>query len=286
VNAQTKKAVGELVEAVGDAAQDVTRHRWTRRLSRLGFYTKGFLFIVIGGIALGVVFRHRGRFVDTTGALETLAAEPFGVAALLIFAIGGAAHGTWNILRGIADVDGLGGKWHGIVLRCISAGVGIFYLGLAASAFELAISRDIPPGPVRHGTWFSVILEVPLFGAMFVGSIGLGLIGAGFSEAYNGISGRFQRTYAIWKISGMHRLTIRTLGILSFTARALLLLVMGGYFLRAAFRERLGRSIGLDSALHALIGTTYGPGIVSIVALGLIGHGVLAFYEAKYRRIS
>jgi len=76
------------------------------------------------------------------------------------------------------------------------------------------------------------------------------------------------------------------IGVLSFSARAVLLAVMGWYFLRAAFRDRLGRAIGLDSALHALVGTTYGPMIVSIAAVGLIGHGILAFYEAKYRRMS
>ncbi|MBV9242782.1 MAG: DUF1206 domain-containing protein, partial [Acidobacteria bacterium] len=256
------------------------------RLSRLGFYTKGFLFIVVGAIALMVVFGLRGRFVDATGALEAIAREPFGAIALIAFVVGGVGHGLWNILRGAADVDGLGRKWHGILLRCIAAGTGIFYLGLAATALELVLVSKVPKGPVAHGTWFSVILEVPIFGAAFVGLIGLGLVGAAVSEAYNGLSGRFRRTYALWKIGGLQHLLIRSIGVLSFTARAVLLAVMGWYFLRAAFRDRLGRAIGLDMALHGLVGTSYGPIIVTVAAIGLIGHGVLAFYEAKYRRIS
>ena len=285
VNEDTKNAVAELVGAVGEAAEEVVRHKWVRRLSRLGFYTKGFLFIVVGVIALMVVFGLRGRFVDTTGALEAIAQEPFGAIALLVFVVGGTGHGLWNILRGAADVDELGRKWHGIVLRCMAVGVGFFYLGLAASALELVLTADVR-GPTPHGTWFSVVLEVPILGAAFVGLIGIGLIVAAFSETYNGLSGRFQRTYALWKISDVHRVAIRAIGVMSFTARAVLLAVMGWYFLRAAFRARLGRAIGLDSALHALIGTTYGPVLVTIAAIGLIGHGILAFYEAKYRRMS
>jgi hypothetical protein len=284
VNDETKDAIAVVVHATAAAADRTVRDPRMRGWARLGFYTKGVLFIVIGVLAIMVLVGLRGRFADATGALEAVAEEPYGAIALIVFVVGGAGHGLWNILRGATDVDELGRGWQAIILRCSAVGIGIFYLGLAASAVELVIVTDAPKGP--HGTWFSIVLEVPILGAAFVGLIGIGLVVAAFSEAYNGLSGRFQRSYDLWKINGFHRLVIRSIGVLSFTARAVLIAVMGWYFLRAAFRDRLGRAIGLDSALHALVGTTYGPVIVSIAAIGLIGHGILAFYEARYRRIS
>ena len=283
---QTKDAIAEVVHATVEAADRTVHDPRMMGWARLGFYTKGVLFIVIGVLAIMVVVGLRGRFADANGALEAVSEQPFGAVALLIFIVGGAGHGLWNILRGAADVDELGHGWQAVILRCIAVGIGIFYLGLAASAIELVVTSGEPKGPTTHGTWFSVILEVPILGAAFVGLIGIGLVVTAFSEAYNGVSGRFRRSYDLWKVSGLHRIAIRSIGVLSFTARAVLLAVMGWYFLRAAFRDRLGRAIGLDSALHGLVGTTYGPVIVLIAAAGLIGHGFLAFYEARYRRIS
>ena len=77
---------------------------------------------------------------------------------------------------------------------------------------------------------------------------------------------------------------INVLGWLSFSVRALLLAVMGWFFLKAPFDDKPG-AIGLDAALLTLLSTTYGRLIVAVAGIGLIGHGILAFYEAKYRKI-
>jgi hypothetical protein len=77
---------------------------------------------------------------------------------------------------------------------------------------------------------------------------------------------------------------ITVLAWLSFTVRAVLLVVMGWFFLKAPFDSHPG-AIGLDAALLALLETTYGRTLVAIAGAGLIAHGVLAFYEARYRRL-
>ena len=60
---------------------------------------------------------------------------------------------------------------------------------------------------------------------------------------------------------------------------------MGYFFLRASFNNDVKGGIGLDAALLTLLNTSYGRVLVMFTAIGLIGHGVLAFYEARYRRI-
>jgi hypothetical protein len=41
----------------------------------------------------------------------------------------------------------------------------------------------------------------------------------------------------------------------------------------------------MDAALLTLLKSSYGRIVVLLTAVGLVCHGVLAFYEAKYRRI-
>jgi hypothetical protein len=59
---------------------------------------------------------------------------------------------------------------------------------------------------------------------------------------------------------------------------------MGYFFVRAAVYNNTG-AIGMDAALLVLLRSSYGRLLVLLTAIGLFCHGVLAFYEARYRRI-
>jgi hypothetical protein len=286
VNDDTKQELAAVAEAAGEAAVEVVRHRWTRKLARLGFYCKGFLFVVIGVIAITVLAGVRGSsLLDQQGALAAIATEPYGKVLLLIFVAGSIGHGIWNILRGIADIDDLGRHWFSIFKRIIAAAIGVFYLGLAVSALEIVIAARVEPAASQaEETFVGFLLMLPVFGAIWAIIIGIGLIAGGIAQVYIGLSGQFKDAYHTWQISGVHRAVITLLGWLSFCVRAMLLIVIGWFFIKASVNGRPG-PIGLDAALLALLTTVYGPLLIGVAAAGLISHGILAFYEAKYRRI-
>ncbi len=283
MNDETKQAVSDAVEKTVEAAEEAVQRPGVQSLARLGFYTKGFLFLVIGGLALMLVFGiDGGQIAGPTGALALVAERPFGTMLLIVFFAGAIGHGIWNILRGLADVDDVGRGVQGIVRRGIAVGLGLFYIGLAISAFEIVSASRITDENVGD-TFMALLLAIPL-GFVVVALIGLGVIIAGLSECYSGVSGKFRENYRQWEITGAHLFFINVLGIISFSARALLLVIMGGFFVRAAIDEPDG-SIGIDSALLTLLQSGYGRAAVLLAAIGLIGHGILAFYEARYRRI-
>jgi hypothetical protein len=286
VNDETKQAIGEVLEKTVEAAEEAVKRPGFKSLARLGFYSKGFLFIVIGVLAiLLVVGLNGGKIADSTGALSAVSQKPFGKVLLIVFVVGAAGHGVWNILRGAADIDDAGTGWQGIVRRCVSIGTGFFYLGLAISAFEIVVAAHVSDASSQaEETFISIVLAVPLLGTLFIALVGLGVIGAGFNECYSGITGKFRENYRLWEIAGFHLTFINILGVLSFTARALLLVLMGYFFIRAAIYHNAG-AIGMDAALLVLLRSSYGRILVLGTAIGLFSHGILAFYEARYRRI-
>lgn len=286
MNDETKQTISEVIEKTVEAAEETVRLPRVKSLARLGFYSKGFLFIVIGVLAiLLVIGLDGGKIADATGALSAVAQRPFGKVFLVIFVIGAVGHGFWNILRGAADIDDAGGGWLGILKRCIAVFIGLFYLGLSVSAFEIVLaSRVSAAGSQAEETFISIVLAVPLIGGLFIALVGLGVIGAGFHECYSGLTGKFRNSYRLWEITGFHMIFINVLGVLSFTARALLLVILGFFFVRAAVYGNTG-SIGMDAALLVLLKSAYGRILVLATAVGLVCHGVLAFYEARYRRI-
>lgn len=284
---QLPQSIGEAVEKTVEAAETVIRRPLVKRFARFGFYAKAVLFLVVGALAVMLAAgMPEGRIADPTGALAVIALKPFGRVLLLLFVAGAIGHGVWNLLRGIADVDDAGGNWLGRLKRSIAAFIGVFYLGLALTAMQILLSSRVTEAPSQaEETFVSILLAVPLLGAMLLVLIGLGVVGAGFHECYSGVSGRFREAYRVWEISGSHLVLITVLGVLSFTARAVVLVIMGYYFIAAAVWGRLDGSIGLDAALYALASSPYGRVFLFAAASGLFAHGVLAFYEAKYRRI-
>jgi hypothetical protein len=214
-----------------------------------------------------------------------MAREPYGKILLAIFVFGAIGHGVWNILRGAADVDCAGRDWRGIIQRCIAVGIGVFYLGLALSALEIILSaRVVDANSHAEEALVGLLLAIPVLGAVLSVVIGVGVFVAGLHECYSGLTGKYQKNYRLWEISGPHYAFLVLIGVLSFTARALLLVIMGYLFTKAAFATDAG-SIGMDAALMTLISNSYGRWLVLYTALGLMCHGVLALYEAKYRRI-
>ena len=282
----TKELVTEKIERTVEAAEEAVSHPYVKRLAELGFYTKGFLFIVIGVLAILVAVGDRsGKFADPTGALTVVAQFTYGKVLLIIFVVGAIGHGAWNILRGVADVDNQGKKWQGIVKRCIAVGVGFFYFFLAWTAWSIftTVGVEIENGTVQK-TMTAVILALPL-GALIVFLIGLSIIGAGINECYRGLTGKFQEDFRLRELEGRKQKIITILGALSFTARAVIFGLMGYFFIRAAIDSNPNEAMGIDGALSILASSYYGKILLFIAATGVICHGILSLYEARYRRI-
>ena len=75
------------------------------------------------------------------------------------------------------------------------------------------------------------------------------------------------------------------LGVISFTTRAFLYVLVGYFFFLAANLNDPSQAQGMDGALLSLAKSRYGSILLFVSGFGLFCHGVLAFFEAKYRRI-
>lgn len=286
MNDAIKESIGEKVEQTIEKAEEIVRHPYVKKLAEFGFYTKGFLFIVIGVLAILVAVGDRsGKLADPTGALTYVAQFTYGKVLLIIFIVGAVGHGAWNILRGVADVDNAGNKWQGIVKRSIAGGVGLFYFFLAWTAWSIiiAVHAEVQNGTVQK-TLTAIILALPL-GAALIFLIGLIVIGAGVSECYRGITGKFQEDFRLRELQGGKQKIVTILGALSFTARAVIFGLMGYFFIRAAIDSNPNEAMGIDGALRVLATSYYGKMLLFIAATGVICHGILSLYEARYRRI-
>ncbi|MDI1241351.1 MAG: DUF1206 domain-containing protein [bacterium] len=283
---QTKEAISATAKKAERIAEEVVERPWVRAFSRIGFLAKGFLFLVIGLSAILLATGMQGgRITDPAGAMAAIAQYSAGKFLLTIFFIGALGHGVWNILRGIADVDGVGKGIKGIIARSASVGVGIFYFILAATAFTIVLTHSVSEENGRaEETVAWIFLSIPL-GAVVILIVALGFWGVAIHECYSGISGKFQENYKTWKLTPAMEKFAMLLGVISFSTRAFLYVLVGYFFFLAANLNDPSQAQGIDGALLSLAQSRYGSILLLVSGFGLFCNGVLAFFEAKYRRI-
>lgn len=286
MNDQTKEVIAETAKKAERIAEEVVERPWMRVISRVGFIAKGILFCVIGiSATLLAAGLQGGRITDPVGAMAAIAQYSAGKFLLTILFIGALGHGVWNVLRGIADVDNTGKGIKGIIARSASVGIGIFWFTLAAIAFQIVLTYSVAEENGRGEELVAwAFLSLPL-GALVILIVALGFWGAAIHECYSGISGKFQENYKTWKLTPALERFAMVLGVISFVTRAFLYVIIGYFFFLAANQNDPNQAQGIDGALLSLAQSRYGSLLLFVSGFGLFCHGVLAFFEAKYRRI-
>src|SRR5687767_3168439 len=80
---------------------------WVDPLMRFGYTARGFVYVVVGGLAL-VAATDGGRTPDSKAALGTLLQMPFGKMLLGLIALGLVAYSLWCFIGAALDLDDKG----------------------------------------------------------------------------------------------------------------------------------------------------------------------------------
>jgi hypothetical protein len=85
-----------------DAAEQLGDNPWVQRLARVGLVAYGVVHLLIGWISLRLAWGAASSdTADTSGAMATLAQQPFGKVLLASLAVGLLALALWQISEAI-----------------------------------------------------------------------------------------------------------------------------------------------------------------------------------------
>jgi len=252
------------------------------KLARFGVATKGFVFVLVGMLALLAALGGGGRVTGQEGAVRAVGDWPLGHALLLAISVGLAAYALW---RGAQAVFGLGAKAGGVLHRVGCALIAFIYSGLALAAFQMA--RGAPEGRAGHGharVWIARLVAEPL-GASAVGVAGGAIMAFGLYEIWQGLTARFAGELDTSGASPeVQRWTIHA-GRVGHAARGLVFQVMGYGLIRAALDARSAEMRDLGGALRQLAQQQFGAAILGFVAAGLVAYGLYTLSTARFQRV-
>jgi hypothetical protein len=247
-------------------------------LTRVGFLSKGIVYVLIGALALMAAFGEGGQTTGQKGVIHEIAAKPFGVVALIIIGVGLLAYALWRIVTALEDSENNGRDAKGLAQRIGRVFAGVAYGGIAATALKLAIGE---PASRSDGaqTWTARLMEAP-GGTMLVVATGIIIL----------LTGIFQIRYGWREDFRKHLRTARNewlipTGKWGYVARGIVFGIIGYFIITAGLHHNPNEARGLEGALDTLASQSHGQWLLAVVAAGLAGHGVFSILSAKYRHI-
>jgi hypothetical protein len=279
-----------LSDAVGKsgerAAEKVTDNKWVEGLARLGYLVRGVLYLLVGVIAVQVAIGARSSPEDKTGAIATIAAQPFGKILLAGVAIGLAGYSLWGLVRAVFDPLGKGTSPKGIAQR-------IGYVVSALSYGVLIIPtirfiRGAGSGQAQgNGVQESAdFLFSQPWGHALVIVVGFIAMGGAIGQAYMGITAKFKDEFKRSEMSEEEMKVATWVGRLGYVARGVVFLLGGFFLVRAGLTNDPGQAQGLDGALAALAHGSFGMPVLLAVALGLAAFGIYSILCTRWIKLS
>ena len=250
---------------------------WMDHAVRIGLVSYGVVHLIIGWLAVRLVFGESGGSASSKGALHQLAENDVGRVSLYVVAAGFVALVVWQGLEAVwGHRDEDGGKR--VLKRLVSTAKVVLYATLAVSAFKTAVGSSSGGGT---DGMTARLMRMP-GGQIIVGAVGVGvLVVAGFL-LYRGLAEKFRSKLETDGQTGKDGRAYVLFGKVGYVGKAAALAIVGVLFLIAAVTHDPEKSGGLDEALRKLLQEPFGGPMLLLVALGFVCYGLFCFAWARH----
>ena len=248
--------------------------RWIDPVARVGYATKGLVYLILGGLAVRAAF-WRGTVPDMEAAMRWIGSSTVGTLAIYALSVGLSAFVVWRLVEAVFDPDHAGEGGKRVFVRIGRFFSAMAYGSLAWTAWQLA-ERGRSDGR-DESDWFSLLMAQP-FGRWLTLAVGTGVIVYGLFQFWRGAFGDVAKHL---RFSGRQHGRLIALGRFGIAARGAVFVIVGSLVLDAAWRYDPSVVGGTDEALRWL---GYGW-LMGIVAFGLGAYGVFQLVQAAWRRI-
>jgi hypothetical protein len=260
-----------------------TARPWAGPLARVGFFAKGVVYVLVGGLAVLAAIGKGGQVEGSRGAVRSLGEQPFGDVLLLGAAVGLLAYALWRFLEAAFNLENERGL-KGAAKRTAYVVSGLTHSALALLAFKLS-QGERPRGHdgAETRSWVARALHAP-FGRILLAAVALGLIGYGLFQLYCALVTKFPKSLRIGELRGSARRWVSAIGRLGLASRGVVFVVIGYFLGRAALDRRPGESRDVGGALREIAARPHGEVLLFAVAAGLAAYGLYMIVASRYAR--
>ncbi|MGB6320801.1 MAG: DUF1206 domain-containing protein [Xanthobacteraceae bacterium] len=250
-------------------------------MARIGYVTRGVIFLIIGGLALLAAGGSSERPEGVRDALQTVFDRPFGGFALWAVAAGLGCFASWRFLQSVLDADALGNGPYGLMRRASFAGAGTFYLALATATARSTFAPRTTTEDQAARSWTHWLMSKP-FGRDMIAALAVILVSIAIGLAVQVVRAPYRREFDKKRMPLAWVVAVGSLGMMTC---AFVFLMIGVFLGMAAYDYNSSEVVGVSGVLQALQGQSYGRWMLAVAGFGLVAFGAFEIIEAYARRI-
>jgi hypothetical protein len=251
---------------------------WVDPLMRFGYAARGVVYVLVGALAF-VAAVDGGSTPDSKTALGTLLQMPFGKVLLALIALGLAAYAVWCFVDAGFDLDNKGNDAKGWTARAARIISGAVHATFALSVGALARgSESASGGDDRTEHWSALLMQQPL-GRWLVALTGAIAIAFGVQHFVKAFREKYKENIRYTQAAAR----LDPLLKLGLVAHGAVVVLVGLFFIWAAWTADPSRAGGLRDALLMVRKADASQALFALVGLGLVGFAAYCFVEAVFR---
>lgn len=268
------------ISEAADAVEEASDTKALDIVARSGFAVMALLHIIVGAIAIELAFGQPGQ-AEPTGAIEQLAANPWGPAVLWACVVACTGLALWQLSEATLRARHRPGPERlGKLISSGSLAVAYGSVGLSFAGFATGMRGDSGDTTRDFST---ALLDTP-FGLPVLVAVGLTTMGVGVYFVVKGLRRGFKAE--LFRFEGTRRgQLIDSLGVTGHVAKGIALNLAGLLFVIAAGKHSPEESTGLDGSLKALRDHPFGPYLLVAIGAGFICYGMFALVRARFGRM-
>lgn len=245
---------------------------------RFGYTARGIVYVLVGALAF-VAAIDGGRTPDSKTALGALLQMPFGKILLTLVALGVLAYALWCFIDAGLDLDNKGNDAKGWTARAAKIISGAVHIVVALTARALATGTESPTGGTdRTEHWTAVLMQQPL-GRSLVALVGGIAVAIGVQHFVKAFRERYKEhiryTPAAQRLDPLLKLGL--------VAHGVVVVIVGTFFIWAAWTADASRAGGMRQALLVVRNADASQTLFAAIGLGLICFAAYCFVVAAYR---
>ncbi len=245
-----------------------------QRLGRYGYVVYGVFHVALAVLFWNLAFRGGGGDASTSGAMQQLRDQPFGLVIVWVVALGLTLLSLWQLVEAVLDPDDDGTKG-----RLKAAGKTVGYGAVAVAAWRFALGSGGSGGNSEE-TLTARLLGLPA-GRVIVGLVAVGILVVAGYHVYKGLTRKYMEDVETLDLPHRARQVVDWSGRIGYPAKGVAYGTIGVLFLLAAVRSSSEEAGGLDEGVTTLLEAPFGPYLVGAIGIGFALFGVYCLARAR-----
>lgn len=250
--------------------------------ARFGWAARGALYLLLGGLAVMAAVGEGGGLHDGKGVMQWVLSLPMGQVLVGFAGLGFAGYSLYRFVVAIVGPDSdsdstlkeIASRVHYFITACI-------YGSLAVAAVQLLMGEQSSASGGKR-FWIAQALEQS-WGPALIGAIGVGVMAFGLWQFKHAVTDNHEDNVRAGEMSRREKQMFVWAGRIGYSARGVVMLIIGYFTLQAALQASPDQSKGVDGALQQIAQEGWLP--LAAIALGLVAYGVLQLFYARYRKV-